>query len=69
MPLLPEVSKAICHTMIGQAFANSFSMFEKVLALGMIATGTTMSHMQTLFVLTSNYILNIFFFLGIFMSK
>lgn len=55
--------------MISQAYANSFSMSDKVLALGMIATSTTVSHMQTLFFLASHYVLSIFFFLGLFMSK
>lgn len=55
--------------MISQAYDNSFSMSDKVLAIGMVATGRTMSHMQTLFFPSNHYVLNIFFFLGLFMSK
>lgn len=51
--------------MISQAYANSFSMSDKVLAIGVVATGTTMSHMQTLFFPSNHYVLNIFFFLRV----
>lgn len=40
---------AICHAMISQAYTNYFNMSDKVLALGMLTTGTAMSHIQTLF--------------------
>lgn len=62
MSLLRQVPKAICHAMISQAYANLFSMSDKVLAIGVVATGTTMSHMQTLFFPSNHYVLNIFFF-------
>jgi len=55
--------------MINQTYANLFSMNDKVLALGMVAAGTTRNHVQTSFLLTNHYALNIFFFLGLFMSK
>lgn len=50
--------------MISQAYANLFSMSDKVLVLGMVATGTTLSHMQIFFFL-ANFCIKYFLFLRV----